>query len=157
VRVSIRDLARTTEMPNGTVGEICIAGPNVFAGYVGRDATGATGGDPWNGGLPRVGEWLRTGDLGAVASDGTVAFHGVIKPMSPRNGFNNYPREIERVVGAMPGVRRVVVDAVPDAMRENDIVVRVEGSVTPDAVQAWCNERLSVYKRPSRITVADVT
>ena len=156
VRVSIRDPERTTGMPNGAVGEICIAGPNVFAGYVGRNATGPTSDDPSTGGLQRVGEWLRTGDLGVLAPDGSVAFHGVIKPMFTRNGFNIYPREIERVVGTMPGVRRVAVEAVPDAMRENDIVVRVEGSVTPDAVQAWCNERLSVYKRPARITVADV-
>ena len=154
VRVAIRDAAGNVELPNGSVGEICVAGPNVFAGYVNRDTTATNHGDPWSGGLPRTGEWLRTGDLGVANADGTISFRGVLKPMFTRNGFNIYPRELERVIGAMPGVTTVTVSAQPEAMRENDIVVAVTGSVTPADVQAWCTARLSVYKRPTRITIA---
>ena len=62
-------------------------------------------------------------------------------------------REIERVVGAVPGVRAVRVTALPDALRENDIALDVEGDVTEADVKAWCEERLAAYKRPTAISV----
>ena len=135
------------------MGEICVAGPNVFAGYVNAAAHPARAGDPWSAGLTRAGEWLRTGDRGVANADGTVNFRGLIKPMFTRNGFNIYPRELQRVLGEMPGVRSIRVTAVPDPMRENDIAVEVDGDVTTADVKGWCADRLAVYKRPSFVTV----
>jgi long-chain acyl-CoA synthetase len=154
VRVSIRDESAGVEAADGRPGEICVAGPNVFAGYVNAAGRRATVEEPWAAGLRRDGEWLRTGDRGARNPDGTISFLGLIKPMFTRNGFNIYPREIERVVGAMPGVRAVTVHGVPHQVRENDIALEVEGSVTAADVKQWCDERLSVYKRPSSISVS---
>ena len=151
VRVSIRSEHGHAEVPAGDVGEICVAGPNVFQGYIG--ATGRREADAPTVGLTRDGEWLRTGDRGVVNADGTVSFRGLIKPMFTRNGFNIYPPEIERVVAAMPNVDRVSVRALPDPVRENDIAIDVVGNVSPDAVKQWADERLAVYKRPSVITV----
>ena len=134
------------ELPRGEPGEICVRGDNVSPGYL-RDG---------HLGLPRHGGWLGTGDLGAANADGTVTFLGLIKPMFTRNGFNIYPREIERVVGEMPGVRAVRVRAVPAPAREHDIAleVEVEGTVTEAEVRAWCEPRLSAYKQPSEVAVA---
>jgi acyl-CoA synthetase (AMP-forming)/AMP-acid ligase II len=73
--------------------------------------------------------------------------------MFTRNGFNIYPREIERAVCELPGVRGVRVSAIPDALRENDIRVDARGDATIADVKAWCDARLSVYKRPSVISV----
>ena len=81
-------------LADGVPGEICVRGENVFAGYVGGS----------DAGLPRRGEWLCTGDEGVRNADGTISFLGLLKPMFTRNGFNIYPREIERVVLALPGV-----------------------------------------------------
>ncbi len=127
-------------LPDGTAGEICIRGENVFRGYVGGGA-----------GLPRRGEWLCTGDEGVRDVDGSVRFLGLLKPMFTRNGFNVYPREVEQVVAAMPGVTHVEVVALPDAYKEHDILLRVAGSVTEDGIKQWCADRLSVYKQPSVI------
>ncbi|HJR42045.1 MAG TPA: AMP-binding protein [Gemmatimonadaceae bacterium] len=124
-------------------GEIAVTGENVFRGYV-RDG---------DRGLRREGEWLRTGDLGDVDAEGRVTFRGVLKPMFTRNGFNIYPRELERAVGAMPGVRRVSVRALPDAARENEIALDIVGDVEREAVERWCAERLSVYKQPGVIAI----
>jgi acyl-CoA synthetase (AMP-forming)/AMP-acid ligase II len=66
---------------------------------------------------------------------------------------NIYPREIERAVCELPGVREVRVSAIPDALRENDIRVDARGDATVADVKAWCAARLSVYKRPSVISV----
>ncbi|MEO8623444.1 MAG: AMP-binding protein [bacterium] len=126
------------QLADGTPGEICIRGDNVFMGYLnGKD------------GLPHRGEWLCTGDEGVRASDGSVSFLGLLKPMFTRNGFNVYPRELEQVVGAMPGVTKAEVRPLPDPFKENDILLRVSGSVSEDAVKNWCAERLSAYKQPS--------
>ena len=128
----------------------------MFGGYVNAVAHPRVEGDPWSAGLHRTGAWLRSGDRGARNPDGTIAFRGVIKPMFTRNGFNIYPREIERVVGEMPGVRGVRVTAAPEPLRENDIAITVVGDVSAADVKAWCDDRLAVYKRPSFITIEPV-
>jgi acyl-CoA synthetase (AMP-forming)/AMP-acid ligase II len=74
--------------------------------------------------------------------------------MFTRNGFNIYPREIERVVGEMERVESVTVRAMPHPIRENDIAIDVRGDVEAAAVKRWCDERLSVYKRPSSISIS---
>jgi long-chain acyl-CoA synthetase len=155
VRVAIRAEHGDGDVDDEQSGEICVAGPNVFAGYVNVPARQAAPPDPWGSGLRRDGPWLRTGDRGARNPDGTVSFLGLIKPMFTRNGFNIYPREIERVVGELPGARSVRVTPIPHPIRDNDIAVDVEGSVTAADVRRWCDERLSVYKRPSSITVTN--
>jgi long-chain acyl-CoA synthetase len=124
-------------------GEICVRGENVFPGYV-------SGGEH---GLQVNDGWLHTGDKGTIDKDGVVTFTGVIKPMFTRNGFNIYPREIERVVREMPDVKSVVVRPIPDASRENDIALEIAGAVAEEDVQRWCQARLSVYKQPSRIQI----
>lgn len=147
VRISIRDPETGVELPAGQLGEICVAGDTVFRGYVGGHE-----------GLRVRDGWLHTGDRGLLRADGRVEFHGLIKPMFTRNGFNIYPRELERVIGAMPGLRSVQVTAIPEPTRENDIAVELtlDGSqaVTEADVKAWCEARLAQYKQPSRITFA---
>ena len=157
VHVSIRGERSDTEVAVGERGEICVSGPNVFAGYVNAGGRQATPDKPWAAGLHRNGEWLRTGDRGVRNPDGTASFRGVIKPMFTRNGFNIYPREIERVVGEMEGVESVTVHPIPDAIRENDIAIGVRGDVEAADVKHWCDERLSVYKRPTSIAVTPRT
>lgn len=129
-------------LPDGTEGEICVRGENVFRGYL-HDAPG----------LPRRGEWLCTGDRGLREADGSVRFLGLLKPMFTRNGFNVYPREVERVIGAMPGVTRAEVGSRPDPVKENDVLLRVFGDVSEEDVKRWCEQRLSAYKQPSVIEI----
>jgi long-chain acyl-CoA synthetase len=136
------DVGVAAPLPDGMPGEICVRGENVSPGYLG----GATG-------LARRGEWLCTGDEGVRNADGTITFRGLLKPMFTRNGFNVYPREIERVVGAMPGVERVEASAIPEPSRENDIRLRVWGSVTDAQVREWCESRISAYKQPTTIEI----
>ncbi|HUO52852.1 MAG TPA: AMP-binding protein [Gemmatimonadaceae bacterium] len=124
-------------------GEICVRGENVFAGYVSGGAQGLRVEDGW----------LHTGDDGTADAEGYVTFTGVRKAMFTRHGFNIYPRELERVIGAMPGVEHVAVRAIPEPSRENDIAVEVAGAVAEEDVKRWCEARLSAYKQPSRITV----
>ncbi|HET7456022.1 MAG TPA: AMP-binding protein [Gemmatimonadaceae bacterium] len=143
VEVEIRSPRSRSAVTEGEEGEICVRGDNVSPGYVRSGELGLRVEDGW----------LRTGDLGARNADGTVSFRGLLKPMFTRNGFNIYPREIERVVAAMPGVRSIHVRAIPEPTREHDIALDVDGDVTSDAVKAWCEPRLSAYKQPSEVKV----
>jgi len=138
-----RDDGAASPLPDGTPGEICVRGENVSPGYLANSAEG----------LPRRGDWLCTGDAGRRSADGTITFLGLLKPMFTRNGFNIYPRELERVIGELAGVREVEVSAVPEPTKENDIRVRLRGSVTEAAVRDWCESRLSAYKQPTIIEI----
>ncbi len=145
VRIAPPVVGDTTPRAAGEEGEILVRGDNVSPGYVSAGELGLV--------HERDG-WLRTGDLGASDADGVVEFRGLVKPMFTRNGFNVYPAELERVVGAMPGVRGVRVRAIPEPAREHDIAIEVSGDVTEDDVKAWCQPRLAAYKQPSVITIA---
>ncbi|HEX7020725.1 MAG TPA: AMP-binding protein [Gemmatimonadaceae bacterium] len=133
----------SAEMPEGSVGEICVKGENVFAGYLSHERAG----------LPVIDGWLHTGDLGHQRQDGRIVFHGMVKPMSTRNGFNVYPREVEAAVLEMPGVHSARVRFVADPTREHDIVLTVSGRVDESAVREWCESRLAAYKQPSTIEI----
>lgn len=144
VDVTIRDPKSNRERKPGANGEICTRGPHVFAGYVNDAADG----------LQVVDGWLHTGDEGVQGADGTIRFTGLLKPMFTRNGFNIYPAELERVIGAMPGVERVRVWSIPDPVREHDIGVEVAGAVSEAEVRGWCESQLSAYKQPTVVTIA---
>lgn len=161
VRVTIRDAVTNAELPAGAEGEICIAGSTVFRGYIGEvGAPGSLRPVPaqvraTSRGLRTVDGWLHTGDRGVQRTDGYFEFRGLSKPMFTRNGFNVYPAELERVVGAMPGVASVRATGVPDPVKEHEIALDIRGSeaVTDAAVKAWCEPRLAQYKQPGQIRI----
>lgn len=163
VRISIRDAETNAELPPGTEGEICVAGETVFRGYLGFGEVAGPGSmRPVSAaaraasvGLRTIDGWLYTGDRGRMRTDGRVEFTGLSKPMFTRNGFNIYPAEIERVVGAMPGVAQVRAYAIPEPSRENDIGLDItaEAGVSEADVKQWCEPRLAQYKQPSRVTI----
>src|SRR5207237_10383427 len=83
-------------LPDRHVGEVCLRGPSVTAGYwESPEATKAT----FRGG------WLRTGDLGYLV-DGRVHISGRIKDILIVNGRNYYPQRIEWLGDELPGVRK---------------------------------------------------
>ncbi|MFN0100389.1 MAG: AMP-binding protein [Gemmatimonadaceae bacterium] len=148
VQVTIREPETNRECPVGVLGEICIAGDTVFRGYVRNGGAG----------LRVLDGWLHSGDLGRQRDDGSIEFHGLRKVMFTRNGFNVYPREVERVLAAMPGVRSVQCTGVPDAMSEHEVAVAVNvtngATVSAADVKAFAEQHLAAYKRPSTITFA---
>ncbi len=103
-RVAIVDPESGRPCPDGTVGEIWIAGPSVAGGYWERpEETAATFGAR----LPELGEapFLRTGDLG-VLSGGELFLTGRIKDLIILRGRNLYPQDLERTAErSHPGLR----------------------------------------------------
>ena len=93
------------EVPEGEVGEICVRGPLVTAGYWNRPEETAQ--------AYRDG-WLHTGDLARRDADGFVYIVDRSKDMIVSGGFNVFPREVEDVLTAHPAVAAAGVIGVPD-------------------------------------------
>src|SRR5262249_50533817 len=95
-------------LPLGTVGELCVRGYQVMAGYFGMpEATAAAIDDKG---------WLHTGDLASMDELGYCRIEGRLKEMIIRGGENIFPAEIEAVLGTHPAVAAVAVVGVPDAL-----------------------------------------
>lgn len=91
------------ELPERTQGEIEFRGPSATRGYFGKDREGSGLFD---------GEWLRTGDLGYLAS-GELFVTGRIKDIIIRGGHNVHPQELEAAAAGVRGVRRGGVAVFP--------------------------------------------
>lgn len=78
--IEMRTIHPETLQPlsEGSEGEICVRGPNVFAGYLGNPRTPFIEID----GLP----WYRTGDLGYLDKDGSIILSGRLKRFTKVGG-----------------------------------------------------------------------
>jgi long-chain acyl-CoA synthetase len=146
---SIRD-DEGNPLPLGEVGEICIRGPQVMAGYWQRSEETAK--TMFEGG------WLRTGDMGRMDEKGLIFITDRKKDMILVSGFNVFPNEIEDVAVAMEGVLEAAAVGVPDE-KSGEIVklfiVRKDPELTEEQVRKYCREHLTGYKRPKLIEFRD--
>ncbi|GAA1939602.1 fatty acyl-AMP ligase [Amycolatopsis minnesotensis] len=134
-QLRVVDPATGTPLPDGSVGEIWLHGPNIATGYW-RQATRSA--ESFDGtlteGEPRSG-WLRTGDLG-VWHDGEVYLTGRLKDLIIIDGKNHYPQDIEATAqDAHPALRRdrLAVFSVTHDGREAPVVVAEYSNHVADA------------------------
>ena len=97
-------------VPDGQPGEICIGGPFLARGYVGRPDLTAERFPPCPFD-PDGGRMYRTGDLAERRSDGELYFLGRNDHQIKFNGVRVELGEIEAAVCALPGVERAAVVA----------------------------------------------
>ncbi|MEH3033527.1 MAG: AMP-binding protein [Aeromicrobium erythreum] len=149
MQVSVQD-DDGREVPVGEIGELCVAGPAVFSGYLDNPAADAA--------AFRDG-WFRTGDLGVVDEHGYVYVTGRSSDMFISGGSNVHPRDIEEKILAHGAVDEVAVLGVPDEKwGEVGVAVCVlrEG-LTLDAAElrAWLGQRMARYKLPHHVLFWD--
>jgi long-chain acyl-CoA synthetase len=141
--VSIRD-EDGADLGIGAVGEICIRGPQVMAGYWNRPDETAK--------VMLEGDWFRSGDMGRMDEQGYVYIEDRKKDMILVSGFNVYPNEVEGVVVTHPAVLEAAAVGIPDEKSGEIVklfVVCREGqSVTEKELVAFCRESLTGYKVP---------
>ena len=100
--------------------------------------------------------WLNTGDIGYVDEDGYLFIVDRKKDLiKPAGGFQVWPREVEEVISAHPGVAEVAVAGIPDEYRGETVkawVVLKHGEIMKESdLQNWCRERLAPFKVPTQI------
>jgi long-chain acyl-CoA synthetase len=137
-------------LPIGAIGEICIRGPQVMAGYWKRPDETAKVMTPDG--------FFRSGDIGVMDADGYTKIVDRKKDMIIVSGFNVYPNEVEEVVAAHPGVLEVAAIGVPDNGSGEAVklfVVRKDPTLTAEAIKEFCASSLTNYKRPKLIEFRD--
>ncbi len=131
------------QLPMGEVGELCIKGPQVMAGYWQRPEETAKVIDAEG--------WLHTGDMARMDENGFFFIVDRKKDMILVSGFNVYPNEVEDVVALMPEVLEVAAVGVPDDKSGEAVkvvIVKKDPSLTAEKVKAFCKEQLTGYKLP---------
>ncbi|PRH82194.1 long-chain fatty acid--CoA ligase [Arenimonas caeni] len=130
-------------LPVGEVGELCIRGPQVMAGYWQRPEETAKVLDAEG--------WLHTGDMAKMDEKGFFYIVDRKKDMILVSGFNVYPNEVEDVIALMPGVLEVAAVGVPDDKSGEAVkvvIVKKDPSLTAEQVKAFCKDNLTGYKQP---------
>ncbi|HXC84840.1 MAG TPA: AMP-binding protein [Trebonia sp.] len=130
--------------PAGYVGRVQIRGAGVITRY-------AEGGRP--GAIDPTG-WLDTGDLGYIDDDGYLFLVGRSDDVINRGGEKIYPREIEEILLAQPGVHSAaVVGAGDDVLGECPVAYVVPQAGWPEekveaALREACAADLPKHKQP---------
>jgi crotonobetaine/carnitine-CoA ligase len=146
------------DLPDGTPGEMVIrhsaATPrkHFFSGYL-KDAAATA--SAWRGG------WFHTGDTVWRGADGMLHFVDRKKNIIRRSGENIAAAEVEALLLTHPDVKQAAVLAVPDEVREEEVlacIVLKEDRPHQEAAEdlfAWCFERLAYFKAPGWIHFVD--
>ncbi|WLS04129.1 long-chain-fatty-acid--CoA ligase [Shinella oryzae] len=143
--IEIRDDEGKT-LALGEVGEICIRGPQVMAGYWQRPDETAKVMTPDG--------FFRSGDVGFMTAEGYTKIVDRKKDMILVSGFNVFPNEVEEVAMSLAGVLECAAIGVPDEHSGEAVklfVVKKDDALTEADVKAHCVANLTNYKRPKFI------
>ncbi len=135
-----------TEMPVGQPGELVIQSPQVMLGYHNM---------PEETALALRDGWLYTGDIARMDAEGYFYIMDRKKELIKPGGMEVWPREVEEVLAAHPGVAEAAVAGVPDAYRGETVkawvVPKPDQSMSESELQAWCRLHLAPFKIPTQI------
>jgi fatty-acyl-CoA synthase len=150
----IIDPETLAELPQGEVGEIIIAGPQIMRGYWRRPDADA------EAFIERDGRrFLRTGDLGRMDEEGYFFIVDRLKRMVSVSGYKVWPAEVEALLYRHPAVQECCVIAAPDEHSGEAVmafVVRRPGvAVDEAALIAWARGEMATYKAPRRVVFVE--
>jgi fatty-acyl-CoA synthase len=142
--VRIVDPATGEVVPPGVTGELHTRGYHVMLGYFEMPEATAEAIDAEG--------WLRTGDLCSMDERGYFRVEGRLKDVIIRGGENIYPREIEELLFAHPGVSDVAVVGLPDERWGEVVAAFVRpapgGTVTGAELEQYLRPLLARHKIP---------
>lgn len=145
---------KTTILPIGERGELCIIGPQVMKGYYNKpDETADT--------LQETPDGMRlhTGDVAIMDENGYFYIVDRIKDMIITNGYNVYPRNIEEGIYQHDAVEECIVAGLPDDNRGEIVKAWIklkDGHSLPEAeLRAFLKDKLSAMEMPKKIEFRD--
>ena len=147
VQIRVTD-ASGRDLPLGEVGEVLLRGDSVMSGYWNNAEASAAA--LQNG-------WLFTGDMGALDADGFLTLKDRSKDLIISGGSNIYPREVEEVLLAAPGVAEAAVVGAPDPEWGEVVVAfvvpRIGAALNVQALDDLCLREIARFKRPKRYEI----
>lgn len=149
VRVRVVD-EHSADVAPGEVGEVLVAGDQVFMGYwMAPDETEQALDDGW----------LHTGDLGLIDDAGYLHIVDRKKDIIITGGENVSSREVEDLMSTHPAVHSVAVVGTPDdkwGELVTAVVVPHDGSTDlAEELITWTRGRIAGFKRPRRVVFTD--
>jgi long-chain acyl-CoA synthetase len=147
ITIQIRGLDDPSQVLGvGEKGQVAIAGPNVMAGYWGREEESAR---------TVVDGFLLTGDVGTMDEDGYVFLLDRLKDLIICSGYNVYPRMIEEAIYQHPEVVAACVIGLPDDYRGQTPKAFVQlapgASLTAEGLKDFLRDKISRIEMPSAI------
>jgi len=147
----VPDLVRV-ELRADESGELLVRGPTLMRGYRFDPAATAVAFAP--------GGWLRTGDGGTVAMDGTVHVSGRLADVIVSGGEKIWPAEVEAALAGHAEVAGVMVSSSPDREWGERVVARVvprRRSAPPslETLRSYAAETIARHKLPRELIIVD--
>ena len=131
--------------PLNQPGNVEVKGPNIFKGY-------------WRNPDKTKEEftsdgYFKTGDIGMLDEAGRLTLSGRSKDLIIAGGYNIYPKEIEAVLDAVPGVSESAVIGIPHPDMGEGVVAILVADEAPveDAILQNAISTLAKFKRPRKI------
>jgi fatty-acyl-CoA synthase len=143
-------------LPDGEPGEILVRGPQMFAGYWGREQESAQAFAEVDGR-----SWYRSGDIGYRDAEGYYYITDRLKRMINASGLKIWPAEVEGKLYAHPAVQEACVIGTRDPYRGETakalIVLRAasRGQVSEQDIIDWSREQMAAYKYPRVVEFVD--
>jgi len=132
-------------MPRGQRGEICLKGPTLMIGYIGKAVEECFDDEGY----------YCTGDGGYVDEIGRLYWEGRLTEIIKTGGANVSPLEIDAVLSTYPGVRRAQTVGVPhptlSEMVVSCVVPQDGATLEAGAIIAFMKERLASFKVPKEV------
>lgn len=133
--------------PLGERGEICIKGPTLMLGYLGKGAEDCFDEEGY----------YRTGDGGYVDGEGRLYWEGRLTEIIRTGGANVSPLEIDAVLSSYPGVRRAQTVGVPDKLLGELVVSCVvpqdDARLEETTIRDFLKDKLASFKVPRRVLI----
>ncbi len=131
-------------LPRGERGEMCIKGPTLMSGYLGKTVEQCFDDEGF----------YCTGDGGYVDATGRFFWEGRLTDMIKTGGANVAPDEVDSIISNWPGVKRSQTVGVPDELLGEVVVaciVPMDGTVINQAaLTAHLREKLASFKVPRK-------
>lgn len=129
----------------GERGEICIKGPTLMMGYIGKTPEETFDDEGY----------FCTGDGGYVDTHGRLFWEGRLNDIIKTGGANVSPEEVDAAIARYPGVKRSQTVGVPHETLSEMVVsciVPVDGEVLDEAeIITYLKQYLASFKLPRRV------
>jgi acyl-CoA synthetase (AMP-forming)/AMP-acid ligase II len=143
--MKIVDPATGEVVPLGERGEVCIKGPTLMIGYLGKAPEDCFDDEGF----------YRTGDGGYTDAAGHLFWEGRLNDIVKTGGANVSPEEVDTVIASYPGVKRTQTVGLPHPTLGEIVIaciVPLEDSVlSEEKLIQFLKEQLASFKVPRKV------